>query len=103
MAAPWALRTEHFADGVLGLGEIRPRLSWKLPDGTIRQKAFEVEVDGRSYGRIAGATHVLVPWPGEALGSRQRAEWRVRVWTDQGESSWSAPSWCETGLLEAED
>ncbi len=103
MSAPWALRTEHFADGVLGLGESRPRLSWKLPDGAARQEAFEVEVDGRPCGRTAAAAHVLVPWPAGPLGSRRRAVWRVRTWTDLGESSWSARAWCETGLLEFAD
>ena len=103
IAAPWALRTEHFADGVLGLGESRPRLSWKLPDGTSQQEAYEVEVEGRSCGRALGAAQVLVPWPAQALGSRRRVEWRVRVWTDRGESPWSAPAWCETGPLEAAD
>ena len=103
MSAPWALRTEHFGDGVLGLGESRPRLSWKLPDGAAQQEAFEVEVDGRPCGRTADAAHVLVPWPADPLGSRQRVAWRVRTWTDLGESSWSAPAWCETGLLESAD
>ena len=103
MDAPWALRAEHFADRVLGLGESTPRLSWKLPDGTTHQEAFEVEVDGRSCGRTVGTAQVLVPWPGEPLGSRRRVEWRVRVWTDQGQSPWSVPAWCETGPLEACD
>ena len=32
MAAPTHLRAEHLDDAVLGLGEVRPRLSWRLPD-----------------------------------------------------------------------
>lgn len=97
------LRTEHFGAAILGLGESRPRLSWRLPDGARYQEAFEVEVDQRSHGRTVSADHLLVPWPADPLRSRQRAEWRVRTWTDQGGSPWSEPAWCETGLLELVD
>ena len=101
--APEMLRTEHFGAAILGLGESRPRLSWRLPDGARYQEAFEVEVDQRSHGRTVSADHLLVPWPADPLRSRQRAEWRVRTWTDQGGSPWSEPAWCETGLLELVD
>jgi alpha-L-rhamnosidase len=37
------------------------------------------------------------------VGSGERVEWRVKVWTDAGESPWSEPSWWETGLLAPED
>ena len=103
MRAPWDLRVEHFGEDALGLGETSPRLSWKLPDDAVRQVAFEAEIDGRPYGRVDGDAHVLVPWPGEPLASRQRVEWRVRVWTERGQTPWSAAAWFETGLLEADD
>jgi alpha-L-rhamnosidase len=101
--APWDLKVEHLSDRVLGLGERLPRLSWKLPDGAAGQVAFEVEIDGRPYGRVDGDAQVLVPWPGEPLVSRQQVEWRVRVWTEHGQTPWSATAWFETGLLEADD
>ncbi len=103
MTAPHDLRVEHFGHGVLGIGEPRPRLSWKLPNGALHQDAFEVELDGRSGGRVAGDAHVLAPWPGSPLTSRQGVEWRVRVWTDLGQSPWSLASWFETGLLHVAD
>ena len=46
---------------------------------------------------------MLVPWPGEPVPSRRRVQWRVKVWTDAGESPWSEPAWFETGLLHASD
>jgi alpha-L-rhamnosidase len=46
---------------------------------------------------------VLVPYAGPAPVCGQRVTWRVKVWTDLGESEWSAPGWFEMGLLEAED
>ena len=103
MTRPTRLRTEHRDGAVLGLGVARPRLSWQLPPGTARQEAYALEVDGHDCGRVDTAESVLVPWPGATLGSRQRAAWRVKTWTDVGESEWSAPAWFETGLLETSD
>ena len=103
VTAPARLRAEHLGGAVLGLGVTRPRLSWQLPPGAARQIAYVVEVDGRTYGRVMSGASVLVPWPAPPLASRQRATWRVKVWTEAGESAWSAPAWCETGLLEPSD
>jgi alpha-L-rhamnosidase len=101
--APQRLRVEHLGDRVLGLGVRAPRLSWQLPDGSVRQQAYELEVDGGRQGRLESDQSVLVSWPAEPVGSATRVVWRVRVWTDAGESDWSDPAWFETGLLDASD
>ena len=103
MAAPTHLRAEHRGDAVLGLGEPRPRLSWQLPDGTRRQVAYAIELNGEDTGRTDSDASALVPWPAQPVPSRRRVQWRVKVWTDAGESEWSAPAWFETGLLHAAD
>jgi alpha-L-rhamnosidase len=103
MAAPTHLRTEHLGEAVLGLGEPRPRLSWRLPEGSARQLAYAVELNGAATGRTDSDASVLVSWPGEPLPSRRRVQWRVKVWTDAGESKWSEPAWFETGLLHPAD
>jgi len=77
---------EHLGDGVLGLGEPSPRLSWKLPDDAVTQVVFEAEIDGRPHGRVDGDAHVLVSWQGEPLASRQRVEWRVRARTERDQT-----------------
>ena len=101
---PSHLGVEHLGDDVLGLGDRRPRLSWQLPSGAARQEAYAIELDGRDLGRIESDASVLVPWPGEPLSSRQRVDWRVKVWTDGGvESGWSPSAWFETGLLHPVD
>ena len=46
---------------------------------------------------------MLVDYAGPALRSMERIEWQVKVWTDLGESDWSAPDVFELGLLEAGD
>ncbi|GMU77605.1 MAG: alpha-L-rhamnosidase [Acidimicrobiia bacterium] len=103
MNAPHHLRVEHLDDAVLGLGTPAPRLSWWLPDGAAAQRGYEIEVGGRPLGRTDSDRSVLVPWPDRPVASATRVEWRVRVWTDRGESGWSAPAWFETGLLDPSD
>src|SRR5262252_4458234 len=99
MNAPRQLRVEHLGAGALGIGERRPRLSWWLPNGAREQVAYRIDAGTWDSTRVASSDSVLVPWGGEPLGSQQRVEWRVKVWTDLGESDWSAPTWFETGLL----
>ncbi|MGW2719150.1 family 78 glycoside hydrolase catalytic domain [Streptomyces sp. NPDC001492] len=96
----------------LGIGESRPRLSWRTetdtPDWT--QQAYRLEItatDGTvltDTGRVEGADSVLVDWPGEPLASRSRFGVRVQVWGEGAEpSAWSPATWAETGLLARTD
>lgn len=93
----------------LGIGERRPRLSWKVtaPAGWT-QSAYELEI-GRDTGdlcvtRVDSCESVLVAWPGNDLNSRERARVRVRVFGEDGEPSpWSPPTLLEAGLLAPAD
>jgi len=109
-----AVRFEHHREA-LGIGEARPRVSWKAAtdaEGWV-QTAYEIEVadpDGgaaatSTTGRVASAECVLVDWPAAPLRSRERRSVRVRVWGPGGNepSPWSAPAWVEAGLLEPAD
>jgi alpha-L-rhamnosidase len=98
---PTDLRAEH--RGGIGIGERRPRLSWRLPDGAIRQLAHELVTGDGTLARGEGDANVLVPWPFEPLGSREQRTVRVRVETDRGWSDWSDPLVVETGLLDADE
>ena len=95
------VRAEHL-DSPLGIGEREPRLSWVPLAGSGEQLAYEVEVDGIPV-RVEGDAHVLVPWPGKALGSGERREVRVRVETEAGLGEWSEPLVVEAGLLDPDD
>ncbi|MCX4703292.1 glycoside hydrolase family 78 protein [Streptomyces sp. NBC_01352] len=101
--APHRLRFEHLDDAVLGTDVARPRLSWQLPVGATRQTAYEIAAGEWSTGVVRSAERVLVPYTGPEPSARERVEWRVRVWTDLGESDWSAPAFWEMGLLERSD
>jgi alpha-L-rhamnosidase len=89
----------------LGIGESRPRVSWRTtaPAGWT-QAAYELRVDDRTYEPVTSADSVLVPWPAPELRSRQRASVCVRVTgVDGSVSAWSPVADVETGLLRPED
>ena len=100
------LHAEAHRSTVIGTGETSPRLSWITETDTPswRQSAYEVEIDGRSTGRVESDASVLVPWPDPALASRSCRDVRVRVWgTDGSETAWSETLTIEVGLVDAGD
>ncbi len=110
VAAP----TVEYVQHPLGLDAQRPRLSWPLVSEqvSVRQSAYQVRVatspsgltrpDVWDSGKVMSGESVLVPYGGPALKPRTRYHWSVRVWDGDGHvSGWSAPSWWETGLMEA--
>jgi alpha-L-rhamnosidase len=100
---PTRLRVEHLFNA-LGIDATRPRLSWWLPDGTRRQLAHRIRADnGWDTGRIESPDSVLIDYTGPSLRSGDRVAWQVKVWTDVGESGWSAEQMFELGLLEPDD
>ena len=90
----------------LGLDTPAPRLTWVATTDIAEwmQSAYEIEVDGVSYGHVERDVSVFVPWPTPALTSRSRHVVRVRVWgTGDTASSWSAAVTLEAGLLTPDD
>ena len=103
MSAPHRLRVEHLGDAALGIGERRPRLSWQLPDGARVQTGYQLELNGAPQEPVEASECVLTPMAARSARSRRAVVWRVKVWTDVGESDWSQAAWFETGLLEPGD
>ncbi|MFF2999488.1 family 78 glycoside hydrolase catalytic domain [Streptomyces sp. NPDC057950] len=113
LLAPYALQAEQRTEP-LGLGEKRPRLSWKL--GCRRraaaQSGYRITVAKRpadldtprlllwDSGRRGSSETLLIPWQGPALTSSTRYHWRVEVWDETGTAGSSSQSWFETGLLD---
>ncbi|MFB7890594.1 family 78 glycoside hydrolase catalytic domain [Microbacterium sp. NPDC056044] len=99
------VRFEHHRQA-FGIGDARPRLSWVTTDAPNgwSQAAYEVEQRGGESVRVDSGESVLVPWPFDALRSRERREIRVRVHGADGFTSvWSDWAPVEAGLLEAAD
>lgn len=98
----------------LGVDTARPRLGWVLQadERAQRQTACQVLVassaeniaagrgDVWDTGKIATADSFGIEYAGPALRSTTRYFWRVRVWDGHDRaSSWSEPSWWQTGLM----
>jgi alpha-L-rhamnosidase len=85
-AVPGHLRVEHL-DEALGIHVAAPRLSWRLPEGAAAQTGYRITGDnGWDTGRVDDDRSLLVPYTGPPLTSGARLEWRVKTWTDLGES-----------------
>ncbi|MDQ7807861.1 family 78 glycoside hydrolase catalytic domain [Amycolatopsis sp. A133] len=113
---PYGLRTEQRHEP-LGLGEPRPRLSWRLSSDrpgaaqsayriTAAERAADLDDPARllwDSGRRESGDGVLVPWDGPVLRSATRYHWRVELWDETGAAAGAGESWFETGLLHRED
>jgi alpha-L-rhamnosidase len=116
-ARPVDLRCEYLTDPAV-IDEPSPRLSWRLAGERrgLRQTGYEIRVSstkalalsGRGdlweTGEVHGAQTSQIPYRGQALSSRQRCYWRVRVRDDRSRwSSWSDLATWSMGLLRRED
>ncbi|GAA3349326.1 alpha-L-rhamnosidase [Amorphoplanes nipponensis] len=108
---PYGLTTEQLTEP-LGLGEPRPRLSWKLRSDRrgAAQSAYRITATAEDCdhvlwdsGRRMSDETLLIAWDGPALQSATRYHWRVEVWDERGEPAGTAQSWFETGLLHRDD
>lgn len=81
----------------------QPALCWWLPEGACVQHAYRLRTDdGFDTGRVNSPAQSFVRLPVFDQSRRSTAA-RVMVWTDLGESEWSAPVGLEAGLLEEAD
>lgn len=97
-------RIEHHRHP-LGIDEDRPRISWAIrtaPAGWT-QHGYRLGItrgEAEEVFEVDSAEQVLVPWPGPALASRERAAVRVSVRGGDAEwSAWSPVVHLEAGLL----
>ncbi|MDR9856160.1 family 78 glycoside hydrolase catalytic domain [Paenibacillus sp. VCA1] len=106
------LRSEYVRNP-LGIGPIRPRLSWKLEAGTgerhVLQTAYQIQVAKedpdfnrpiRDSGKIESDRSVHVEYGGEPLEERTRYYARVRAWDRRSAAAdWSGTVFWETGIF----
>ncbi|OCF35835.1 alpha-L-rhamnosidase [Kwoniella heveanensis BCC8398] len=104
-----ALQAEHHESG-FGIGHSEPRLSWRFSATDAKdwkQASYEIVVkrDGGKEENYAvdSEESVLVPWPSQALKSRDVVDIKVRSkGTDGSTTNWSELK-IETGLLDRND
>ncbi|MDQ7947679.1 MAG: family 78 glycoside hydrolase catalytic domain, partial [Pedobacter sp.] len=101
----------------LGIDVVSPRFGWQLVANgrNVQQTAYQVLVastaeklaanDGDLWnsGKVNASSSLFVRYHGKALTSRMRCFWKVKVWTNDGESSWSDGNYFTMGLLYYKD
>src|SRR2546421_13022352 len=107
MAKAVQLRCEYFVNP-LGIDARQPRLSWQIDDSRrgARQTAYHIVVSSSDAplwdsGKVDSDQSIHVEYQGPPLKSRQRCEWKVRMWDAEGQiTAWSERASFEIGLLE---
>ncbi|MGN0999873.1 MAG: family 78 glycoside hydrolase catalytic domain [Faecousia sp.] len=100
------LRTEYL-ENPLGMDMTAPRFYWNC-EGGIRQTAYQIlckcgeEVLWDS-GKTASASMTHIPYGGRPLYSRERVDWCVRLWDENGAPGECSAAWFEMGLLDSSD
>lgn len=94
------LRTEYLKDP-LGIDIQKPLLFWNCEGGN-KQTAYRIlaQTNGKTVwdsGKVSSST-MRAEFP-KKLVSRQRVEWKVKLWDESGEGEWSEPAAFEMGLL----
>jgi alpha-L-rhamnosidase len=102
--------------GVIGIDVKKPRLSWEIisEQRNVQQTGYHIivastkekldrdEGDVWNSGRVSSSQSVHVIYAGKALTSRMNCFWKVKVFTNKGESGWVKARWT-MGLLEKTD
>lgn len=110
------LRCETLENPV-GIDVAQPRLSWEInsPEQQVMQTAYQVlvastpdklaknEGDLWNSGKVESDQSIQLAYRGKALKSRQDCYWKVKVWTNKGESEWSKAAHWSMGLLRPDD
>lgn len=100
-----------------GIDVPAPRLSWEISGAqrALEQTAFQVIVSSSpekldagngdlwNSGKVQSGQSVNISYAGIPLKSGSQYFWKVKVWTNKGESSWSQPAYWSTGLLQPSD
>lgn len=101
----------------LGIDIIHPRLSWEIYGNQrgVLQNAYQIivsssmlklnkgEGDLWNSGRVKSNQSVNVIYAGKQLSSRMQCFWKVRIWTNYGESEWNQSGHWSIGLLNQSD
>ena len=93
------LRTEYLKNP-LGIDMTQPRLMWNC-EGGVKQTAYQIATENWDSGKVASSSMQAV-YPRE-LQSRERVNWKLRLWDENGEPGEGSDSFFEMGLLEASD
>ncbi len=109
--------TCEMLENPLGIDVRKPRLAWQIVarERNVMQNAYRIivassaeklragEADLWDSEKVNSNASIHVTYDGKALNSRDKAFWKVKVWTSAGESDWSAVNSFSMGLLNYKD
>lgn len=101
----------------LGIDIQNPKLSWQIQSEqrNIHQTAYQILVasdpellsetkaDLWNSGKILSNQSIHIAYDGKKLKSRMRCYWKVKIWSQNGESDWSEAAKWSMGLLNYND
>lgn len=110
------LRCEMLVNPV-GIDKTKPRLSWQIGSDqrNVQQTGYHIivsstkdklekdEGDLWNPGKINSSQSIHTAYRGKELVSRMSCYWKVKVFTNKGESAWSQPSYWSMGILNRND
>lgn len=96
-----------------GIDVVQPRLSWEIKSDVndVKQTAYQIlvastkeklnanEADLWDSGKITSSQSIHVIYNGKKLKNRKEAFWKVKIWTNQGETTWSETNYWSMGIL----
>ena len=99
------LRVENLTEP-LGIDTSEPRFLWMITSeqNDVVQTGYQLVVAGDegevwNTGRVASDEQLWIPYRGKRLRSGQHLTWKVKVFTNKGETAWSAEQRFSIGLL----
>lgn len=101
----------------MGIDVVKPRLSWEIAStrNDVQQTAYHIlvasspakltenDADVWNSGKVNSAESLYNLYAGQTLKSKNKYYWKVKVYTNKGESSWSQPAFWLMGLLHYKD
>ena len=93
------LRTEYLKNPI-GIDILTPRLMWNC-DGGITQTAYQIIAGNWDSGKVQSSS-MQAQYP-EVLKSRERVNWKIRLWDENDEPGEWSEAFFEMGLLNKAD
>lgn len=121
LAAPAQIKLQNLRcelrTNPMGIGVTHPRLSWEIESvqRNTQQTAYQVivssskeklaknEGDLWNTGKVNSDSSINVLYAGQPLTSGIQCYWKLKVFTNKGESAWSTPASFSTGLFNRND
>jgi alpha-L-rhamnosidase len=111
-----ALRCEMLVNP-LGIDVKQPQLSWQISSeqrnvhqtayqlmvSSTREKLEKNEGDIWNPGKINSSQSVRIIYKGKTLVNGEQCYWKVKIFSNKGESAWSEPAYWTMGLLNKTD